>query len=450
MKELPPGPALSPEQQARLWIERPLELLDACAREFGDVFALRLGALGTTVMVGEPESVRAIFRAPADAFECRHFNESYRFVMGDNAPFLQDGEGHRRIRRVVTPPLCHEGMSERARAICRIAGEMLDRPAAGEAVAVRPLLHELALRVLMDLVFGDRREAGERVVGWFLSEVWRDQRAWKPWTSLSRLQPRLRALIADELEYRRGPRPPGREPDLLDYLLAARDEEGQPLEETETEDQVLTLLITAVNPVAFATTWLLDWVARSPEVQAAVRGEVEAAGADVNPVELARRPYLAATCQETLRIHPILPTVSGRRLATAMEVGGYQLEPGINVAAVRLPGAPTGGALSRAAGLPPRAVPVASVRPARILPVRRRAAAVPGDVDRAPGDGAGAGDGRGAMAAGPGRARRGRRPVRDAGRPARRVEDPLRDAVTRREGRASRPAPEGHHEGRSA
>ena len=42
---LPRGPETSPAQQARQWIERPLELLDTCARQFGDVFTLQLGAL---------------------------------------------------------------------------------------------------------------------------------------------------------------------------------------------------------------------------------------------------------------------------------------------------------------------------------------------------------------------------------------------------------------------
>ena len=41
---------------------------------------------------------------------------------------------------------------------------------------------------------------------------------------------------------------------------------------------------------------------------------------------------MTATCQETLRIHPILPTVSGRRLTAPMEIGGYQLDKGVNVA----------------------------------------------------------------------------------------------------------------------
>jgi cytochrome P450 len=208
-----------------------------------------------------------------------------------------------------------------------LEGGVVDGP-----LAVRPLMHELALRVLVRLVFGGRRGAGERVVGWFRSEVWRDQRAWKPWTHLSRLQPRLRELIAGELESRRGAREPGGEPDLLDHLLAARDEDGRPLDEAEVQDQVLTLTITAVDPVAFALTWLLAWVARSPSVQSALRDELDALGECPEPMDVVRRPYLTATCQETLRIHPILPTVSGRRLTAPLEVGGYRLEPGINVA----------------------------------------------------------------------------------------------------------------------
>ncbi len=88
MISLPPGPDTPPAQQARQWIERPLDLLDACARQFGDVFTLQLGGLGATVMFSHPESVKTIFRAPPQSFECQQFNESYRFVMGDQRAVL--------------------------------------------------------------------------------------------------------------------------------------------------------------------------------------------------------------------------------------------------------------------------------------------------------------------------------------------------------------------------
>ena len=198
--------------------------------------------------------------------------------------------------------------------------------------AVRPLMHELSLRSVMKMVFGSREQAGELVVEWFKTEVWRDQRAWKPWANLSRLQPRLRRLIADELEYRRGVNLPDRRPDLLDYLLAARYDDNQPMSESEIQDQVLTLTITGVDPVAFALTWLLAWVARSPAVQSTLREELATPGSPPDLLGILKLPYLTATCHEVLRIHPILPTVEGRRLTTPLHIQGYQLQAGINVA----------------------------------------------------------------------------------------------------------------------
>jgi cytochrome P450 family 110 len=329
---LPPGPKTLPAQQARQWIERPLDLLDACAREFGDVFTLQLGALGATVMFSHPESVKSIFRAASHSFECQQFNESYRFVMGDNALFLQDGERHRQIKRVMTPPLCQANIELQAREIWETAGRMLEGWSVDRSRAVRPLMHELALRSLMKMVFGARMEAGEFVVDWFKAEVWRDQRAWKPWANLNRLQPRLRGLISAELEYRRGAGEPGRGLDLLDYLLASRYEDGQAMTEVEIQDQILTLSITAVDPVAFALAWLLAWVARSPAVQARLRDELATLGDDPDLLALLQLPYLSATCDEVLRIHPILPTVEGRRLKAPFAIQGYQLEAGVNVA----------------------------------------------------------------------------------------------------------------------
>ena len=336
MAPLPPGPVISSENQARLWIERPLELLDACAQQFGDVFTLQLGALGATVIFSHPDAVRDIFRAPPDLFECQHFNESYRFVMGDHALFLQDGERHRQLKRVMAPPLCRDGIAGYSRVISDVISDIMRTTFAGwtsrRSLPIRHLMHELALRVLVKMVFGASRAAGEQVVHWFKSEVWRDQRAWKPWTNLSRLQPRLRALISDELKHRRGCPETGREPDLLDHLQQSRYENGQPLEEVEIQDQILTLTITAVDPVAFALTWVLALVGMSPQVQSALRDELGTVGDEPDPLAVAQQPYLAATCDETLRIHPILPTVSGRRLIAPMEIGGYRLEKGINVA----------------------------------------------------------------------------------------------------------------------
>ena len=80
--------------------------------------------------------------------------------------------------------------------------------------------------------------------------------------------------------------------------------------------------------MAFALTWLLAWVARSPAVQSALREELATWCDEPNPLAVLQLPYLTATCQEVLRIHPILPTVEGRRLTAPMEIQGYHLERG--------------------------------------------------------------------------------------------------------------------------
>ncbi len=107
---LPPGPGISPEGQARSWLESPCGLLEACHRKYGDIFTLRLGDFGTMVIVADPAAAGRLFKAPPGAYECRHFNDSYRYVMGDNALFVQDGDAHRRLKRMMTPPFRGAGL----------------------------------------------------------------------------------------------------------------------------------------------------------------------------------------------------------------------------------------------------------------------------------------------------------------------------------------------------
>jgi hypothetical protein len=41
---LPPGPNGSPLEQARFWLDQPLDLLQRSAEVFGDIFTLRIGS----------------------------------------------------------------------------------------------------------------------------------------------------------------------------------------------------------------------------------------------------------------------------------------------------------------------------------------------------------------------------------------------------------------------
>jgi hypothetical protein len=327
---LPPGPALPPEAQARIWLERPGALLEACRRDYGDIFTLRLGDFGTMVMVADPEAVRQVFKAPPDWYECRGFNDSYRYVMGDTALFVQDGAAHRRLKRMLMPLFRGDRLGPQGAEITRLARAAFSGRAAGEDIRLRPLLHDVTLNALLKLVFGDRQAPRDQVMAWFRTEVWRDMRSWKPWTRLSRLHPRLRALLTEELALRRTDPPDT--PDLLSSLLTARDEDGGALSDAEIQDQVLMLTITAGDAVAAATAWALWHAAADPAAQEDLRAEHAALGPDPDPATIARQPRLTAFVHEVLRLHTILPTVSGRRLTAPRDFMGYRLGAGVSLA----------------------------------------------------------------------------------------------------------------------
>ena len=284
------------------------------------------------VFVTDPEGVRQIFRSPAEQYECRHFNESYRYVMGRHALFLQDGDFHRRIKQILMPQVRGERLRPHAAEICRVTREAIQEWRHGGVFSLRPLMHEITLRCLLKIVFGDRDAPREQIVNWFRSTVWRDLRSWKPWTNLSRLHVEIRNLLSAELDLRRTSKPEDREPDFLDMMLAARDETESPLLDEEIQDQVLMLMITAGDAVAVATSWALYCVAKHPQVQELVRTERQSLGLDASPAIVAEQPYLTATCNEVLRLNTVLPTVSGRRLTTSRDFMGYHLDAGVTLA----------------------------------------------------------------------------------------------------------------------
>lgn len=332
MVSAPPLVPLSAPQQAKNWITKPLDFLDRSFQEFGDVFTLNLGALGETVFFCHPDAVATIFKFHGDLFECHQFNVSYRDLMGDNALFLQNGEAHRRLRRIMMPPFHRERVQKYSDAIIRLTQEAMGDWRRGKVINVRRFCHELALAILMEIVFGDNPAPGEQIQDWFKAEVFKETEGWKPWFGYGKLQPQIRDLITREIQRRLDSGDLG-QTDLLNWLHLSTDEGGQPLTPTELEDQLLTLMITAVDPVAMSLAWALFWIQKLPEVQRRVQEEIDSLDGALDPQKINALSYLGAVCQETLRLHPILPTVSGRRLTEEREILGYTLPQGTTVVA---------------------------------------------------------------------------------------------------------------------
>ncbi len=112
--------------------------------------------------------------------------------------------------------------------------------------------------------------------------------------------------------------------DLLDLLLAARDEEsGTGMSDEQLRDEVLTLLFAGHDTTASGLSWAWYLLARHPQVQEALHDEAAAhlAGRAPAAEDLTHLPLATAVFEEALRLYPPAPGLA-RRAVEPDEIQG--------------------------------------------------------------------------------------------------------------------------------
>jgi cytochrome P450 len=138
-----------------------------------------------------------------------------------------------------------------------------------------------------------------------------------PWGRFLRSRRALDAFIYEEISLRRAE--PGHEQrdDVLSLLLSARDEDGEPMNDQELRDEMVTVLGAGHETTATALAWAIERLTRNPAVLAKLRESLAAGEED----------YLAATVKETLRARPVIVDI-GRKTTTPTRLGGHDLPAG--------------------------------------------------------------------------------------------------------------------------
>jgi cytochrome P450 len=100
--------------------------------------------------------------------------------------------------------------------------------------------------------------------------------------------------------------------------------------DTEVKDELRTLLVAGHETTATGLAWALYHLHRAPEALRRLEEELAPLGPEPEPEALARLPWLAAVCDEALRLHPVVHLVA-RRLRGPFTLRGYALPPGMGV-----------------------------------------------------------------------------------------------------------------------
>lgn len=341
---LPPGPKTPRLMRMLKLIGRPLEYLEDYYQSYGDIFAVGQKRPPALVYVNHPDGIQQIFATEPDRFRSGGGAQVLRYLLGDASLVVLDGDRHLQHRRLLMPPFHGERLRAYHQLICDITERATESWQSGQTFNVRSLMQEITLSVILQAVFGlqegDRFNQLKYLLSHMLDAIsspfaalliffpslQKDWGAWSLWGRFVRLKQQVDELIYQEIQERKTTA--SDRTDILSLLMSARDEAGQPMQDVELRDELMTLLTAGHETTASALTWALYWIHAVPEVEAKLRSELQKLGDRPDPAEMARLPYLTAVCQETLRIYPITLTTGVRVLRTPMEIMGYDLPAG--------------------------------------------------------------------------------------------------------------------------
>jgi cytochrome P450 len=180
--------------------------------------------------------------------------------------------------------------------------------AAGRERLARPLRRQLdtvasRLQVFLLMATSNRGEPGTR----------------GPWARIAAARREADEQIYEQIRARRADPRSEQRTDVFSMLLAARDEDGEPLSDVELRDELMTLLVAGHETTATAMAWTLERILRHPDVLERLQSQPD------------DDEYLDAVIKETLRLRPVVPAVA-RKLVEPMEFGGWRLPAGVHIA----------------------------------------------------------------------------------------------------------------------
>jgi cytochrome P450 len=319
-------------------LRRPLEFLSSLPAQ-GDLVEIRIG-LQRIQVVCCPELTHHVLRDGRTFDKGGPFYDQLRKVgAGDGLATCAHGP-HQRQRRLLQPAFAQDRLAVYATEMSRQLDAALATWRDGQVIDVLAAMDEITTRVTARTLFTThlspqqatdlRHSLTTIVTGAFprmITPAWlrrvplainrRFDRALSTMHSLT--YEIINAYRRDGVDHR----------DLLSMMLAARDEHGDALTDTELRDQVLTFWAAGTETTATLLAWSLHLLAQHPPVARRLQTEADdvLGGRIASHDDVAHLDYTTRVLTETLRLYPPAWMFT-RALTTETTLAGRTLPAG--------------------------------------------------------------------------------------------------------------------------
>jgi cytochrome P450 len=313
-----------------------------CARDFGDVVALRFVSR-RVFLVSHPDLIESVLVTHARNY-IKHFALRLNPLVLGQGLLTSEGDFWLRQRRLIQPAFQRQRLASFAGEMVAAAERHLAGWAPGQAKEIDAEMSRLTLDVTGRTLFGadvtgDAADVGEamRVLQRSFLALFTSLLPVPPWMPtptnlrLRRAVRRLDAIIYRLIAERRATA--ADRGDLLSLLLAARDEEdGGGMSDRQVRDEALTLFLAGHETTALALSWTWYLLGRHPEVEARLAAEWRQVLGGRPPTfeDLPRLRYTERVVLESLRLYPPAPTI-GREALAECALGGFRVPAGTTI-----------------------------------------------------------------------------------------------------------------------
>lgn len=337
---LPPGPrGRFISGNLSEFIAGRLDFLVRCARDYGDVVALRFGTRRLYAL-NHPQIIEEAL-VPHDGQFIKHYALRLNPLLFGKGLLTSEGDFWLKQRRLVQPAFNRQRIASYAAVMVESTQAMLQRWQPGATCDIYPELMQLTLDIAAKTLFGAEAAAAAPEVGealFLLQDNFQHRLnrllplpMWLPTPEnlhLRRVIRRLDAIIYRFINQRR--HDGQARGDLLSLLLAARDEDdGSRMSDQQVRDEAMTLFLAGHETTALALSWAWFLLSQNPAVEDRLASEVrQVLGGRLPAVEdVPRLSYVEKVVVESMRLYP--PAwVIGREATRDCVIGGFHTPRG--------------------------------------------------------------------------------------------------------------------------
>ncbi len=339
----PRGLALVRHQLAIL--RDPLSGIHEVTSRYGSFVRLDWGPL-VFWLANDPDAIKHVLVDNAKAYHKSRNYDGLRLALGRGL-VTSEGELWRKQRKLVAPAFTPGRVARYVPAFVRAAEDASDAWRAGTDRRRTDVHHDmmsLTFRIVGQTLFGAELGADADRIGPAFEDVLRFAEDYSMslvriphnWPTpanrrFDRALGELDALVSRIVRERRERLAKGHDAgeDVLAALLAARDEDGRPMDEQQLRDEVLTLVGAGHETTANALSFTLYLLSLHPDWERRVVEEIARVSGDRAPCteELAKMTLLERVIEESMRLLP--PEWGFERQALERdEVLGHPIEKG--------------------------------------------------------------------------------------------------------------------------